>query len=247
MAKPAYIWNGTNWVALLGDSQRSDIDQTIINAKGDLIVGTAADTISRLPVGTDGTILVADSSATEGIKWFQQPLVHSSDKYYAGLVTSGSGFVTGLGTAYLTPFFVTKTTTYTKIAVRVLSGASAGRTARLGIYGTTNGLPDALILDAGTVDCSTTGSKSITINQTLTPAVYFLATVPQGSSAGQAFRSAGGGVANNPYVGTGLVSTGINANPISGYSSTTSITGALPNPFTNLTFSPNTVATFLGV
>jgi hypothetical protein len=41
-----------------------------IDAKGDLLVGTAADTVARLPVGTtDGHVLTVDSNETAGVKW----------------------------------------------------------------------------------------------------------------------------------------------------------------------------------
>jgi hypothetical protein len=42
---------------------------TIADAKGDLLVGTANDTVGRLAVGTNGQYLVADSAETAGIKW----------------------------------------------------------------------------------------------------------------------------------------------------------------------------------
>lgn len=45
------------------------VASTIVDAKGDLIVATAADTVSRLAVGTNGQALVADSTAGTGLKW----------------------------------------------------------------------------------------------------------------------------------------------------------------------------------
>lgn len=50
-------------------SGSSDIPESIIDAKGDLIVGTAADTADRVAVGTDGFVLTADSGEAEGVKW----------------------------------------------------------------------------------------------------------------------------------------------------------------------------------
>jgi hypothetical protein len=40
-----------------------------IDAKGDLLAGTADNTISRLAVGTNGQVLTADSTAATGLKW----------------------------------------------------------------------------------------------------------------------------------------------------------------------------------
>ena len=48
------------------------IQNAIVDAKGDLIGATAADTPSRLAVGTDGQILTADSTEATGLKWITQ-------------------------------------------------------------------------------------------------------------------------------------------------------------------------------
>lgn len=42
---------------------------TIWDAKGDLAVATAADTASRLAVGTNGQVLTVDSTQSTGVKW----------------------------------------------------------------------------------------------------------------------------------------------------------------------------------
>jgi hypothetical protein len=45
------------------------IAPTVVDAKGDLLAGTAADTVGRLAVGTNGQLLAADSSTATGLKW----------------------------------------------------------------------------------------------------------------------------------------------------------------------------------
>jgi hypothetical protein len=45
------------------------VAKSVVDAKGDLIVGTADDTVDRLAVGTNGYILVADSVEATGLKW----------------------------------------------------------------------------------------------------------------------------------------------------------------------------------
>ena len=47
----------------------TDIPQSIVDVKGDLIVGTAADTVGRLAVGTNGQVLTADSTAGTGLAY----------------------------------------------------------------------------------------------------------------------------------------------------------------------------------
>jgi hypothetical protein len=45
------------------------IQPTILDAKGDLIVATAADTPARLAVGSANQVLTVDSSTATGLKW----------------------------------------------------------------------------------------------------------------------------------------------------------------------------------
>lgn len=56
-----------SWVA---QDDSNAIQNAIIDAKGDLIVGTAADTPARLAVGnTNGMVLTVDSTEASGMKW----------------------------------------------------------------------------------------------------------------------------------------------------------------------------------
>jgi len=47
----------------------SAINPTIVDAKGDIIAATAADTVARLAVGTNGTVLTAASGQATGLEW----------------------------------------------------------------------------------------------------------------------------------------------------------------------------------
>jgi hypothetical protein len=67
------------------------IQNSIVDAKGDLIAATGADTPARLAVGTNGQVLTADSTAATGLAW-----VTSSPGSYTSLATgtlSGSSVV----------------------------------------------------------------------------------------------------------------------------------------------------------
>lgn len=45
------------------------IQESLLDAKGDLIAASAADTAARLAVGANATVLTADSAAATGVKW----------------------------------------------------------------------------------------------------------------------------------------------------------------------------------
>lgn len=80
---PARLGVGTNGQALVADSTAAlgvkwgapsivtsgNIQQSLVDAKGDLIAGLANDTPGRLGVGSDGQVLTADSGFAQGLKW----------------------------------------------------------------------------------------------------------------------------------------------------------------------------------
>ena len=70
--RPGYVWDVTDnvWYPIgVGGHSHGEIPATIADAKGELIAGTAADTVDRLAVGTNGQVLTADSTASTGLAW----------------------------------------------------------------------------------------------------------------------------------------------------------------------------------
>ena len=84
------------WVA---QDDSNAIQNAIVDAKGDLIAATAADTPARLAVGTDGQVLTADSTASTGLKWS----------------TASSGKVAQVVSTTKTDTFSTSSTSYTDV------------------------------------------------------------------------------------------------------------------------------------
>jgi hypothetical protein len=47
----------------------SGIQESIVDAKGDIIAASGADAVVRVAVGTDGQVLTASSAAAGGVTW----------------------------------------------------------------------------------------------------------------------------------------------------------------------------------
>jgi hypothetical protein len=58
------------------------IQPTIVDAKGDIIAATAADSVTRLAVGSNNQVLTADSATATGLKWAApDPLTTKGDLF----------------------------------------------------------------------------------------------------------------------------------------------------------------------
>jgi hypothetical protein len=51
------------------------VDQTLVDAKGDLIVGTADNVVTRVAVGSSLQTLIPDSTQTAGVRWGDDLLI----------------------------------------------------------------------------------------------------------------------------------------------------------------------------
>jgi hypothetical protein len=80
-----------SWVA---QDDSNAIQNAIVDAKGDLIGATAADTPARLAVGTNGQVLTADSAEATGLKW----ATASGGFTYAAYTPTFTNFTLGNGT-----------------------------------------------------------------------------------------------------------------------------------------------------
>lgn len=69
----ALVKDGASSIRSLGTAvdatMQTMVPKSIVDAKGDIIAATAADTVDRLAVGANDTVLTADSSTATGLKW----------------------------------------------------------------------------------------------------------------------------------------------------------------------------------
>jgi hypothetical protein len=84
---------GTSGTVTVSLDSAAVIAPTIVDAKGDIIAATAADTVSRLAVGANDTVLTADSTAATGLKWGTAPSPAYAYTSYTPTVTQ-SGTLT---------------------------------------------------------------------------------------------------------------------------------------------------------
>ena len=67
------------------------VAKTTVDAKGDLIAGTADNTIARLAVGANDTVLTADSAQATGLKWAAVASGGMTSLASGSLAASGTG------------------------------------------------------------------------------------------------------------------------------------------------------------
>ena len=117
------------------------IAKSIVDAKGDLLAATAADTPARLAVGTDGQTLVADSTALTGLKWAAASsgamtlIKRAAFSAVAGTSTTFDGVFTSTYKTYLAVFEFVEATTYADDWQMQLIYSGTTKTATY--YGTT--------------------------------------------------------------------------------------------------------------
>jgi hypothetical protein len=232
----ADIGTGSGDVAA-GDDSRivGAVQKSLVAAKGDLIGATANDTPAIVTVGTNGSVLTADSGATNGIGWAGQG-GYIAGKYYSVPcpVSSVAADFTAAGKMQTMQFLVVSRNIFDRIAVYFTVGAVS--TWRLGVYADDgHGYPGALVLDAGTLSTNATGEVDVTISQELSPGLYHLAVLCDAYTAAPSYCALRDNDSHTSIWGIPSPSVGTGNNGASGGSwriNSGVTTGAMPNPFT---------------
>ena len=147
-------------------SVEGGIQPTIVDAKGDLIAATAADTPARLAVGADNTILTADSTQATGIKWAAaaSAIPANGSATVATSQTTTSSSYTDLTTAGPAVTITTGTKALVIISVKLTSGG-VGQAAFVGFAvsgATTTAAADASALGTDNAPAGSYQSSYVT-------------------------------------------------------------------------------------
>jgi hypothetical protein len=89
-----YVYYDSVWMEV-GAAPFNELLGTI-DAKGDLLVGTADDTVDRLAAGTNGQVLTANSATATGLEWTTLSYAPTASPTFTGTVVLPSG--TSIGT-----------------------------------------------------------------------------------------------------------------------------------------------------
>ncbi len=230
----------------------SKVDVATVDAKGDLIVGTGNDAIARQAIGSNGQVLVVDSSQPTGVKWttIALPLKKSTvyPLYPFHAATNSANLTLPEATEYAVPFLA-PAGTISAVRTQIYSAGSAGSVMRFGIRANdgvpTGGgnYPGTLLVET-TLDTTTTGNNktaNLPTSLVLTDTTVLWVTVTnQGAPTTRAVMDGfvggnfGGFQMLNPFsFGTGWAGR-------STYVGASGVTGALPTTFSTSVNLQNT-------
>ena len=172
---------------------------TAIDAKGDLVVGTGADTFSRLAVGTNTHVLTADSAQATGLKWAaagggdaSYSLLNSGGTALSGTTTTISG-ISGMSSLMI---FIDGGSVSGASDIRVRFNADSGSNYQTsGISWTTNTI-------AGAYNASQTSSYFCVAqsgSNLFGGAIWLTGGKSSGSKVGYVKASAGSTTSNESY------------------------------------------------
>ena len=128
------------WVA---QDDSNAIQNAIVDAKGDLIAASAADTPARLAVGTNGQVLTADSTASTGLAW-ATPTSGGMTQLATGTLSGATTTISGISGSYRDLQIIVRnfdpTNDGSGLAIRMNSDSTASRHTTSSTYGQWQGV-----------------------------------------------------------------------------------------------------------
>lgn len=194
-------------VGPLGAGGTETLPATIIDAAGDLIVGTADNTVGRLALGPSGQVLTSNGTTATWAAPSLPPLTFTAAAYYTlggneSIHPSVSPDTVGAMTAH--PVWL-DAGSYDRETVTATVAAVS--TWRLGVFADSGSLsPGARLLDAGALNMNSgTGARELSVTITIpTSGVYWLALLVDAYTARPTscgWMGATGGTPSLPWVG----------------------------------------------
>ena len=152
--------------------------------------GATGNTGATGPAGATGAVGATGATGPVGVG---SAVELTSGQYYrTPLPLQGQGGA-GHQWTYYSPIVIQRAVLVDRIAIRTGASFAGAASVRLGIYNnTTAGQPGSVLLDAGTAAVTAANTNyEITINQNLSPGVYWLAFCSQTSAAQSWYIGAG--------------------------------------------------------
>lgn len=180
---------------------------------GGVIVARDLATQAELDSATTGVL-----GAPKAGRWHSHPVIGPQGQSQA------------IGFHRAVPFWLPQSTTFDRIAVDLIVAGATGAVVRLGIYNDAASFPSSLVLDAGTVLVdSGSGTREITINQTLNAGMYWLTACTQVADSNlRSFGNVGATTVHRPASTTTKLSDGSSVGVVA---NTSGITAGLPATF----------------
>ena len=179
--RPGYAWDATDnvWYPIgTGTHSHADyitqataISPTLVDAKGDIIAASAADTVARLAVGANDTVLTADSSTATGLKWA------TASAPTQDFVLINTGGTTLSGSEVTISGISGKNTILVRIDAAVSTATAQNLTLRLNVDGNNNyrtyGIKNGGVIDDSILDKIPLAPATTQSNQNLHASILF--------------------------------------------------------------------------
>ena len=182
-----------NAVTIVGDLEATTIKKTsgtstqFLKADGSvdtttyqptLVSGTNIKTVNGNSLLGSGNLTITGGSGLQGVHALGTIPTGFNFGYSASLtaLNATASFNTNQNALILAPFIPARNITYTSLKINVAT-ATPSCLSRILIYSDNNGLPSTKVFESSSLDCSTTGNKTITTTATLTAGTtYWIGT-----------------------------------------------------------------------